>query len=349
MHLVMALALFIGVYRITKAEWGIQAALWSAFIYAISLPQFLFYWSFFLKMEASIVASLFAMHAYAKKEWRAAIYAALAGIAHPLPIVPLVMAFMITSITNKDARRGFYTSLAGIAGTLIFNGNALKGYSAYVAAYTRGTYAPAAEQFLAGHFVGFSFYHDALMLFYVPFALISLSWCITKNKMPIIGWYALINLAVISVNAAFHNRFIILFDISCIILSGHAFAVFTHKQQKNKVNRILFITAIAFLAVYSLRQSARMEPLVTDAEFNELISMQGNYSTMPLFINSSTYRQFVAGYTNHPVILSSFNDEPWKSLKTASLIYNARRSTPINPKNNSHITQISERFFKYIP
>ncbi len=345
-HLAASALLMYGVWRITKREWGARSALFSIAVYAVSLPQFLFYWSFFLKMEIALALTLFALDAYARGQKRAAIYAALAGIVHPLTIVPLTATIILTGITSGTKRYSLAVAATGAAATAAFKWNALYGYAEYLVSYATGTYAATQTLFLAGHFVEFSFYHDALMLFYVPFALTALAWGIQQGTLPAIGWYALVNLILISVNAVFHNRFVVLFDISCVILGGYAFAEFSRKIDTKPLKSAAALLLI-LIAGYSLYESVRMEPLVNAAEFRELTALQGKHAGMPLFINSTTYRQFVLGYTEHPVIVAPFNEAPWEKLGTPSLIYNARRSTPINPENNPHFTRISERIFEY--
>ena len=347
-HLAASAAIAIGVYRITKSEWGGKAAFWSVAIYALSLPQFLFYWSFFLKMEIALAASLFSIHAYTQRQKKAGIYAALAGIIHPLTIVPLAATFVTTGIANDTKKYSYIVAATGILAMAATKWNAIFVYLEYALSYARGTYAFTEQSFLAGHFVGFSFYQNSLMLFYVPFALLAIAWLIRHKKLPAIGWYALINLILISINAVFHNRFIVLFDISCIILAGYMIAVFTERLRTPPLKKALVILII-LIAGYPLYESARMEPLVNATELKELVTLQGKYGGMPIFINNATYHQLVLGYTKHPTILSPFNEEPWQSLGIPSLIYNARRSTPANPGDDSHFTRVSERIFKYEP
>ncbi len=347
-HFAASIALMAGVWRIAKNEWGDRAAFWSIAIFAVSLPQFLFYWSFFLKMEIAIALSLFALHAYSRKQGRAGVFAALAGIVHPLTLVPLASAFIAGGITNGTKRYSLAVAAAGTAAVAAFKWNALHGYADYLFSYARRTYDAAETLFLAGHFVEFSFYHDALMLFYLPFALLAATWCIRRGKPPVIVWYALANLTLVSVNAVFHNRFVVMFDISCVILAGYALAEFARKIDARplKAAAALLITLVAG---YSLYESVRMEPLVDAAEFRELTALRGKYAGMPVFVGSATYRGFVAGYTGHPVILAPFNNAPWETLGIPSLVYNARRSTPINPEKDKHFMRISERIFEYRP
>lgn len=347
-HFIAGVALFAGVYRLAKKEWGVEAALWSASIYALSVPQFLFYWSFFLKMEIAAALSLFALHAHAENRWRAALYATLAGSIHPLPFMPLAAALLITGMLGKEKIYSLATVAISTTIVCAVKWSELAGYYGYIASYAHGTHTSGTESLLAGHFVGFSFYHDALMLFYIPFALITLAWGIAARKVPAIGWYALVNLGLISINAAFHNRFIILFDISCAVLAGYALSHFA-KRYETSLGRIALSAAVALIAINALARSARMEPLVNKEEFKELLALDSKYSGLPIFINNATYRQFVTGYTAHPVIHAPFNDEPWKALGAPSLIYNARRSTPINPRGNPHFISISERVLKYSP
>lgn len=347
-HLLATAAIGIGAYMLAKDRFGARAAFSSLMAYALSLPQFLFYWSFFLKMEIGIALSLFALRAYGAERKRGFVYGALAGIIHPLTAVPLAMTLVAAGIADKKKTYALTAAALSLVAMAAFHARELISYGTYAANYAQGTYAPAASALLAGHFVGFSFYHNALMLFYVPFALLAITWYVKRGMLPAIGWYALTNLALVSVNAVFHNRFIVMFDIGCIILAGHALAAFESRQQ-TPLKKYAFFLIIAVLAGYSLYQSARMEPLVNRAEFAELIALQGKYADMPVFVNSSTYVQFVTGYAGHPAIFNSFNEEPWKSLTTPSLVYNARRSTPINPENDPHFTPVSERVFEYRP
>jgi hypothetical protein len=252
------------------------------------------------------------------------------------------MTLIVTGITDNKKMYAFKAAVVSVLATAAFHAKEIIGYMTYATQYAQGTYTPAQAGLLAGHFIGFSFYHNALMLFYVPFALLTITWCVGKKAIPAIGWYALVNLALI------HNRFIIMFDISCIILAGYTLSLFEDRQ-KTTLKKIILIFIIILLVGYSLYQSVRMEPLVNREEFAELTTLQGKYEDLPLFINNAMYRQFVAGYTKHAVIFSSFTDEPWKTLPTPSLIYNARRSTPINPENDMHFTRLSKRIIKYTP
>ncbi len=347
-HLLATAVIGRGIYVLAKDRFGARAAFSSLMAYALSLPQFLFYWSFFLKMEMGMAFSLFALHAYSSTRTRGFIYAALAGIIHPLTAVPLALTFIAAGITDNKKAYAFKAAVISVLAMTAFHAKEIIGYATYATDYAQGTYAPAASGLLAGHFVGFSFYHDALMLFYVPFALLGIAWCVGKKSMPAVGWYALVNLALVSVNAVFHNRFIVLFDISCIVLAGYALSLFEYRQ-KTVLKKIALFFILAALAGYSLYQAARMEPLVNRVEFAELTALQGKYGGMPIFINNAIYRGFVGGYTGHPVIFASFNEEPWKSFAIPSLIYNARRSTPIHPENDPYFTRVSERVLKYAP
>ncbi len=348
MQLVAGAAAGTGAYLIVRDRFGPRAAFWTAMAYALSLPQFLFYWSFFLKMETGIALSLFSLHAYARQRKSAAAYAALAGIVHPLTLVPLAAAIAAAGIADGKKRYAFSVAGAALLITALFRLRELAGYAAYALSYAGDAYAPSQGGLLAGHFVGFSFYHDALMLFYVPFGLLAAAWCARERNMPAVAWYALANLALVSVNAVFHNRFIVMFDLSCIILSGYALAAFSGRL-KTAVQKTALVALITVLAGYSLRASARMEPLVNAEEFAEILSLQGKYAGLPVFVNSGTYRQFVAGYSGHPVVVLPFGDEPWKALPTPSLVYNARRSTPVRAEEDPYFTRISERFLKYAP
>ena len=347
-HLFATCAIGWGIYIVAKDRFGTRAAFWSLMTYALSLPQFLFYWSFFLKMEIGIAFSLFTFHAYETSRKRGFLYAALAGIIHPLTAVPLALTLVAAGIASNKKTYAVQAAVFSLLAMATFHAKEIASYAGYAWNYAQNTYAPPQAGLLTGHFVGFSFYHDALILFYVPFALLVIAWCAWKKAMPAVGWYALVNLALVSVNAVFHNRFIVLFDISCVILAGYAIAAF-ESNQKTIFKKIFLILIIIFLAFYSLYQSARMEPLVNRKEFAELTALQRTYENLPIFINNAMYRQFVAGYTGHPVIFSSFNDEPWKFFEMPSLVYNARRSTPINPENDQHFTRVSERILKYTP
>lgn len=347
-HIAASAGIGTAAYLIARDRFGKHAGMASAFAYAVSLPQFLFYWSFFLKMEIAVMLSLFAIHAYAKNPKRAGICAALAGIVHPLTLLPLIGAFMASGIANNKKRHGFIITGAAILVTLAFHTRDLVGYAAYIATYVKGTYGPVQAELFTGHFVGFSFYHNALMLFYVPFALIAIVWCVAEKKIPLIAWYALVNLFLVSTNALFHNRFIVMFDVGSIVLAGTTLSAFALRQKTHAWKRAVLLL-MAMLAGYASIQSARMEPLVNRAEFNELLALRGTNGNMPIFANNTVYRQFIAGYTGHPVLLTPFGEEPWKKLPAPSLIYNARRATPFVPADDARFSRVSEHFLKYDP
>ncbi len=327
-----------------------NAAFWSLMAFALSLPQFLTYWSFFLNMEIAMAFTLCAMVAYQRRSPYAALWATAAGIIHFVTFVPLAITLLGLVIIDKEKQRyGMMILGISLLGTLIYQFPAIAGYAENAASYAVGTYGREKALFLAGHFVNFSFYHSALMLFYLPFALYALAQGIRSEKLSFMGIYALVTIALVALNSIFHNRFILLFDIAAIMLAGETIKIFYGILLRNRVSKACGYLLFLALAGYTLYESARMEPLMDKREFAEVKALAGRYGALPIFVNSPTYRQFLEGYGGHPAIASSFAREPWRTGKTEALIYNARRSGAFEPHGDPRYGKISDRVWKYEP
>lgn len=340
--------LITAIYFTAKEIFGKKAAFWSTAIFAMSVPQFVVYWSLFLNMEIAIALSLFGIIAYGRKSYWAIVMASAAGIFHFVAFVPLAGALIAMVVADKEKRR--YAGTVLIASSLIamaYQAPHIGGYAESAAGYALGALGNGKELFLAGHFVPLSVYHGALMIFYLPLGLIGIVRTIRKKRPEILTAYALMTLALVATRGIFHNRFIILFDIACIIFTGYGMERLWASMPKTKVNGMIAGMAALLLALNIGNQSMRMEPLVDRAEFAEIRALEGQFAGMTIFVNDPVYRQFVEGYSGHPVIAGEFSREPWRLLDKPSLIYNARRSTPFNPGLDPRAERISNRFWKY--
>lgn len=336
------------IYCTAKEIFGKGAAFWSTAIFALSVPQFVVYWSLFLNMEVAIALSLFAIIAYEKKSYWAIVMASAAGIFHFVAFVPLAAALIAMVVADKEKRRYAGTVLlASFAIVTAYQAPHISGYAESAAGYALGALSNGKELFLAGHFVPLSVYHGALMTFYVPLGLIGIVWTIRKKRPEALTAYALMTLALVATRGIFHNRFIILFDIACIIFAGFGMERLWTSTPKTKANGMIASAVALLLALNIGSQSMRMEPLVGRTEFAEIRALEGQFAGMPIFVNDPVYRQFVEGYSGHPVIAGEFSREPWRLLGKPSLIYNARRSTPFDPDLDPRAERISNRFWKY--
>jgi hypothetical protein len=344
-HIAASGLLMAGVWRIASGLWGVRAGLWSIAVYALSLSQFLFYWSFFLKMEVAIALSLFALDAYQRNQKRVIAYATLTGIFHPIPAAVLTAALLIQAGIKKE-KRALYVALLAIGGCAIIKWNAIAEYIRYFILYISHDYSANQIDFFAGHFIGLPFYHTALMPFYLSFGLMGIAWSLREKNMKPVVWYGFISLFAVALNIVFHNRFIAIFDTICIVFSGRALLVFA-EQQRTKAQKTIFFAGITAIATYTLFQSIRIEPIAEISETKELMALQNKFPGMPLFLNNTAYRQFAEGYSGHPVILAPFDAEPWKLLEIPSLIYNSSRSTPWHPEKNISVTEVSPHIFIY--
>lgn len=338
------------IWLAAKHYFSPRAALWSAGIFALSMPQFVAWWSVFVNMEIALALALVAMVAYERRSKWSAAAAAIAGIVHPVTLAPLALAAAGMAISDRGRRRHALTLLVtAIAGTAAYRFPELRGYAENAAAYATGSYGTDRQLLFAGHFLNFSLYHDALMLFYIPFALMTIARSLSGGTAAFPALYATIALAMVMLHALFYNRFIIAFDVMAIAMAGQSAELFARRAASGAMGKALLIGTCAILGGYLLWQSVRMEPLMNRQEFEEIRSFSDRYPGLTIFVNDPTYRQFVEGYSGHETIAAPFAREPWRMRRMPALIYNARRSTPFLPRNDAHAEKISERFWKWSP
>lgn len=337
-----------GIYIAAKEMFGKRAALWSIAIFALSIPQFIVYWSLFLNMEVAIALSLLAMVAYQRRSFWVLPGAAAAGIFHFVAFVPLAIAFLAMVVADKGKRKYAAMNLT-LSGVIVaaFHTPRITGYAENAAGYALGAKGYGQELFLTGHFMPLAAYHGNLLPFYLPLGLMGIAWMIKRKRAEIFAGYALVAMMLIATRGIFHNRFIILLDIACIIFAGWGIDRIWEKTRKTKINGAA-IGMIGLLAIGNMAyQSIRMEPLVDHVEFAEIRAIEGQFASVPIFVNDPVYRQFIEGYSGHPTIAAEFSREPWRLLGKPSLIYNARRSTPFDPSTDPRAKQVSPHFWRY--
>ncbi len=345
-------ALGFAIFKAANAYFGKEAAAWSALIFAASLPQFLAYWSFFLSMQIALALGFFGLVLWRRRSrWAAPIFLAQ-GIIHFITFIPFALALALGAIFGRTEGRKkelVYTLHAlGVAslGILLYHAQNLGEFAGAAQKYATGAYGVESAVLLAGHFVTLDFYHNALMLFYLPFALAVCARAIGSRARLLAALAMIVPLMLAVSGIIFHNRFLIVFDAMAIMMAGEGMRRFL--ASGSAMMKTLILCAFALIYAYSLRESWRMEPLVNAAEFAEIKALRDIPETenLPIFVNNPLYLQFIAGYSGKEVLSVAFSKLPWKETDGA-LIYNAGRSAPFEAGNSPHYEQISENILRY--
>ena len=346
-------ALGIAICAAAWAHFGKEAAAWSGLVFAASLPQFLAYWSFFLSMQIALALGFLGTILWKRRSgWAWAAFLAQ-GIIHFVTFTPFTLALATSSAlgAGKEGRRGslaYALKTLGIAslGILAYHGRDLMGFAGAAERYATGSYGMESAVLLAGHFVTLDFYHGALILFYIPFALIVCAQSVESRNLLPAALATIMPLMLAASGIIFHNRFLIIFDAMAIMMAGEGMRRFAASQ--NAVAKKLVFAACALVCAYAMRESWRMEPLVNAAEFSEIraIGELKEVGEIPVFVNNALYRQFIAGYSGKEVRADAFSRLPWLQTESA-LIYNARRSPPFEPNGDPHYERMGPETLLY--
>jgi hypothetical protein len=336
-----------GIWLLARRMWGEGAAAMALALAAVSLTQFLAYWSLFIKMTLSLAAAIFALY-FAEKglRLRAGIMAGAAAALHPVAALPLIGAFIARGAETRNTGPLIIAGLGAAIGGL-FHAQSLYGYGSSLIAYATGDIR-GKEALFAGHFFPLEAYHALLFIFYVPLGLIMLARALSRRRETL-AWYAAIALGLMALHAPFHNRYLILFDAAMILYAAQPLWNLAARACKSAAGCAAMCAIIGLTGYQAMRESARIEPLLTTQEFGELRQAANLYPGLPIALQEPIYRQMVEGYTKHAVIIMETSSAALEKSPIPLLVYNARRRAGEPITESPRIRKLTERFFIYQP
>ena len=219
-HILADLFLGIGIYILVKKFFNLNAAIYSFFLFAVSVTQFQAYWFMFYKNILALFLMLVSFWLLKKKSWLVIPVAGFMGGVHSMTFFLFVLIFIAHFVFNRHKK---YCFISGISILFVALSLYIYNFSGILNLFPEVNpsklFQP--EVIYGGRFFDFSAYLH-LSVFYFPFAVLGFIYLIKKREFDYLFFWFLINFLIVYLGFFFHNRFIVFLDIIAIILAGAA-------------------------------------------------------------------------------------------------------------------------------
>ncbi len=301
------------IYLTTYEYFNKKAALFSLFIYAFSIAQFMTFEFMYYKNILGLILILFSLYFFKRQRlFLFVIFAGLSGSIHRPTFYLFCLSFFIYAFLSPIKTKGYDYFLR--------NKNLFLGTSMIIiaASFYLGQFSPAIKIMFEPVFSAFFqpgespgtfislFSYQFYSLAYLPLALIGFFFIIRKKHFSLIFFLTLVSAIIVYFQFFFFNRFIIHLDIFLIILSGLGFSLLTTKNKKAG----LILAAILFLSliISSLSYSLSSSPLIDNTELSLIKELNLVEQDAYILCTSSFYSPWIQGYSNRKVIAPGLFD-----------------------------------------
>lgn len=315
LFVLFAIALGLMVYSVTKAFFGRKAAVFSLFLYAVSVIEFKVFSMFYFKNTVGLILLLGSIYFLKKKKLVATAVTAsmLAGVHRPTFLL-FALSFVVYYFVNLKHWK--QNTLTGIAIALLAVGFYLGRFNELVVS----SLIPSVADPSAGTFINF-FSYQFLILLYLPFALIAFFFLLKKRRFNFVFIAALVSFLIVFFRLVFFNRFIIFLELFVLILAGFGLKKFVEsdysKLAKSAVIALLIVSSVWLIA----NEAVNARPLVSEMELDSIIRIEKITELEALILcTSSFYSPWLQGYSGRAVIapglfdLDKWNRKQWEEF-----------------------------------
>ncbi len=300
-------AMFWLVYLVAKKYFNDKIALWSVFLFTVSIVQFEFYWWYYYRSFLAMFFLLLALLLFHYRSYWVIPPLILAFCFHPLSTLPVLLGILAMSLFDKNAR-GYCLIIFGvsIAGSLILNWQDFFGQYLYLQSNSwRAGFDQYGATESTGQFISPWFFVRSA-LFYSVFGLVGIWQYGKKQKLLFAVFLASLLLALVQV--VFYRRLFVWLDLILIIFAG----AFLCDWLANFGRKKIITTAIAIFCVLTILSISRYvyskQPLITKTEW-QAIQSAGNFTGSDYILTvSSAYAPWLYGYTDKKVIAPGMLD-----------------------------------------
>jgi len=291
----------LGIYLVTKRFFNKKAALFSFFLFAISITQFKTYWFLYYKQILATFLLLTALWLLKKKSYLAVFVGGFIGIVHPIPFFVFGLILFFHFLFNKEKK---YHFIVGVLILLI----SLPFYFLFIPQVffvILKKLNPIGKAIVyGGRFFDFKDYIRA-SIFYFPFALLGFIYLIKKRRFNYFFFWFLLSFLIIYFGIIFHNRFIPIFDIVAIILGGVGINEILKRIPKDyylwaRIGIFFLFSAMIF---FLFQNVINTQPLITKKELSEIQKIDKITEKDSFVVSSiSHYSPWLYGYTHRKII-----------------------------------------------
>lgn len=298
------------VYWVAKKYFNEKIALWSVFLFSVSLIQFEFYWWYYYRSFLAIILLLAAILLFRYRSYWAILPLVLAVCLHPLSALPVLLALGAMIYWDKEARC-YWLIVAGaaIAGSLVLNWREFFSQFEYLQS---NNWQAGHDQFGAtestGQFVTPWFFIRSAM-FYLFFGLLGLGQYFKKQKLLALV-FAFSMLGALA-QIVFYRRLFVWLDLILIIFAGAFLSDWLASLWKYRVIKIA-VTIFCVFAVFSVSRYAYLkQPLISYAEL-AAVQAAGLTNAEYILSSSSRYAPWLYGWTDKKIIAAGmFENNLW--------------------------------------
>lgn len=348
LYLLFQFMLFGAVYSIMRTICGRDRLMYTAiaaFLFAVSVPQFLAFWWMFYQMELAVGLFLITLTLIYRRSLLAILTGGFGVLIHPATFMPFAIAcagFLAIQLAVSLARRRRpdpetlfmlgLLALALLAGRYLF-GDFIKTYldataTSYGWFYTK---YPAHQQLqFTGLYIDFSLFRLA-NIYILPFAVIGLLMFV-KRQLSEQKRSTYIHLSLLFIMAAilsffayypfiYQNRFLILLDLVLIIFAVYPLICLIHYLcQEGKGRAMLALLAAGFVG-YSSYFVLKQKPQLYPEELAEIRALRQYTEPGDLAMTTeSIYTPWVYAFSKLATIdpgylgVNKWNYEMWKEF-----------------------------------
>ncbi len=329
------------IYLVSKEYFNEKTALFSLFIYALSLIQFKTFWFLYYKNVIGMATMLFSFYFLKRYEkenkpffkWLFIIFGALTGIIHRPTFYIFGLSYFFYALISPYKYKKYDRKL-------LVN-NILSGIIIIVLAllFYIKDFLPAITSILPwvakgfidtgqspGTFIDFTTYQYSILSYFL-FSIMGLIFCLRK-KIGILEIWAVLNLSIVIFQFFFFNRFIIMLDIILIIFAGYSFSLIT--ENKNKITILLIGILFLSMGIFAIKETISSSPLIDENEMETISYLKNTEENAFVMSTTSHYSPWIMGYSERKTIApglfdyNKHNEDEWIIFWTTSELKDVR-------------------------
>ncbi len=299
-----SLLLGLSIYLVTKELANKQTASIAILIYSLSLIQLKTFAYMYYKNIIALSLALLAIYMLKKqKQIPFIILAVLTGAIHRPTFYIFGLSYLTYTLINKNKKQNIINGIIILILTSFF----------YLGRFSQAItiiFEPVLQGFVqpgqsSGTFIDFMTYQYSILP-YLPLAIIGLVYFIKNKDFNMITIWSILSLIIVYFQFFFYNRFIIMLDISLIILASIGFTLLI--KNKKYIGVIITIILLLTAGILITKEALNTKPLISENELQTIQYLQNTEENAYVMSTDSIYSPYVLGYSGRKTIAPGLFD-----------------------------------------
>lgn len=310
LYFLLGCLMFWLVYFVVKKYFNEKTAVWSVFLFSISVIQFEYYWWYYYRSFLAVIFLLLALLLFHYRSYWVILFLVFALCLHPLMALPVLLAVGAMIFADKNCRRYWLIVVgAAIAGSLVLVWREFFGQLQYL---QNNAWRAGFDRFGAtestGQFVTPWFFVRSVIV-YLFFALLGL-WQYGK-KQKLLALIFIFSLLGALAQIVFYRRLFVWLDLILIIFAGALLSDWLASLWKYKIIKIAVMVFCVFTVFSISRYAYLKQPLISADEF-AAVQAAGLTNAEYILSSSSRYAPWLYGWTDKKIIAAGmFENNLW--------------------------------------